>query len=453
MAPEAHTIMKLSNTSATDSAARDQTDVLIVCEKPLWPQDQGFRVHGFQMALALQRMGLRVAIASMEGNPTDTPDELRNMLVEWPATNDADTATFIAQWKGSRPGTWLRRRVANHQGLPIERLAGALTLTRQLRPQAVIGVGMHSVMMLRGVPEIIDHQRIHRAWYAADELVYFNLTCLPRESLRNVKSRLRTTALHLALERAFAPGIDSAIAVSPMDASLLRHVAGARHAITIRNGVDLETFTPSDLSHAMPRSLVFWGRMDFEPNADAVRWFAREVWPLVLDRYPDATWNIVGKNPRPDVIELNNEPGIHVVGGVNDVKTWARSAAVTILPMRCGGGIKNKLLEAAAMGLPIVASPRAVHGLELGEDPPMMIVRKTSQWVEAIDMLWSTPTAAAAMGAQARAWVERYHHWDTAASKLAGAIYLKIAAHTDQTRPQVMPINSTTERTAVRRAA
>lgn len=446
--------MKISGTTSQHSTETHGIDVLFLCEKPLWPQDQGFRVHGYQMARSLTRAGFRVAIACMEANPTDAPIELKNLAHAWPSGDPHDAEAFLNNWRGSRTGTWLRRRIADHQGLPVEQLAGALTLVQKLRPRAVVGVGMHSVLMLRGLPQELDGAPLHRVWYAADELVYFNLTCLPHEPLASMRHRLRTTALHLALERAFTPGIDAVIAVSPMDATLLRRVAGAKEAITIRNGVDLETFSPSDEApHAVPRSLVFWGRMDFEPNVDAVTWFAHDVWPLLRERHPDATWNIVGKNPRPELQELNNEPGINLVGGVPDVRTWARAAAVTVLPMRCGGGIKNKLLEAAAMGLPIVASPRAVRGLELGDNPPTLLASKRDQWVEAIDTLWSSPTTAAALGAQARVWVERYHHWDAAAEKLADAMNLRPDPMDAATPGTVMPINTGMEDLAGRRAA
>ncbi|MCE9588964.1 MAG: glycosyltransferase [Planctomycetes bacterium] len=429
-------------------------DVLFLCEKPLWPRDQGFRVHGSQMALALSRQGLNVAIACMEANPTDTDADLRRMIVDWPRATDQESAEFRANWTGSRPGTWLRNRIADHQGLAVEQLAGALSLTRRLRPRAVVGVGMHSVLMLRGLPVEIEGRPLQRVWYAADELVYFNLTCLPHESFRALPGRLRTTVLHLALERAFAPGIDAAIAVSPRDATLLRRIAGVPRAITVRNGVDLDAFTPTaDDATPLPHSLVFWGRMDFEPNIDAATWFAREVWPLLRERHRDATWSVVGKNPGPRVTELNNEPGINVVGGVADIHPWARRAAVTILPMRCGGGIKNKLLEAAALARPIVASPRAVRGLELGDNPPMILARKAAQWIEAIDALWTSPTTAAVMGGQARVWVERYHNWGTAASQLVAALGLPITDRGDQTRGGVLPINTAQEERATRRAA
>ncbi|HEX7011008.1 MAG TPA: glycosyltransferase family 4 protein, partial [Phycisphaeraceae bacterium] len=139
------------------------------------------------------------------------------------------------------------------------------------------------------------------------------------------------------------------------------------------------------------------------------------VWPALRADYPDATWKIVGKNPCQRVQALAQQPGIEVTGQVEDIRPWAHEAAAVVLPMRCGGGIKNKLLEAAAMGKPILASPRAVRGLE---EPPGLICRGPAQWRQAIERVWSQPDLARTMGQSARSWAQQRHTWPHAAQQL-----------------------------------
>ena len=92
---------------------------------------------------------------------------------------------------------------------------------------------------------------------------------------------------------------------------------------------------------------------------------------------------------------------------------------MTILPMRSGTGIKNKLLEAAAMGRPIVASPHAVRGLMFdGLQEPLAICDQPAQWIETICRLWSDPALRARLGNEARQWVVRRHSWQAAAAEL-----------------------------------
>lgn len=393
-----------------------QTDILFVSEKPVWPLDQGFRIRGYHMAMALRRLGVRVALASMKAPPIDAPEPLREMIVPWPDATTDDTQRFRAGWSG--PAQRLRHRLARCQGLSINSLAGVVPLINQLKPETVVGLGQHSTAMLRGLSQ---YQGLKRVWYAADELLHFQLSCLRREGFRALPQRLRLMALYGALETCFVRGIDGAVGVNPTDTRLLRRIAGARHTATIRNGVNTDFFHPP--THAEQstadrnnQSIVFWGRLDFEPNIDAVTWFADKVWPGLHQAAPDAVWHIVGKNPTRQVCDLQNRPGIRVVGPVDDLRTHAWGSAVTVLPMRCGGGIKNKLLEAAAMARPIVASPKAAQGLVFDRaQPPLALCTTPESWIKTISNLWNDQPQRDALGQRALAWVKSHHTWEQAA--------------------------------------
>jgi polysaccharide biosynthesis protein PslH len=392
-------------------------DILFVSEHPLWPLDQGFRIRGYHMARELAGMGLRVGAASMTPMPPGAADPLRAISIGWPRADDDDVRQLHDGWRG--PLSALRRRLVKHQGCDPLKLAGILPLVQHHQPKAVIGLGQHSPMMLRAIQHRSD---IRCIWYAADELVSFQLSCLRRERLAAVRHRLHQAALYAALENAFARGLDGAIAVSDADGAMLRRVAGPRRVTTIRNGVDTDYFQPDPHQPPAGRQLVFWGRMDFEPNIDAVTWFAREIWPALRRRHRDAVWHIVGKHPHPRVQALADVPGIRVTGEVEDLRPIVRAAGVAILPMRCGGGIKNKLLEAAAMGLAIAASPRAVAGLDHVADPnsggAFIICRSPEQWIHGVSRLWSDAAYAQRLCRNALAWVRRCHSWPAAAASL-----------------------------------
>ena len=108
-----------------------------------------------------------------------------------------------------------------------------------------------------------------------------------------------------------------------------------------------------------------------------------------------------------------------MLGAVDDIRPYAHGAAITVLPMRCGKGIKNKLLEAAAMGRPMVASRQAIKGLQFDRpDMPLMVCDGPDQWIEAICRLWADDALMHKLGADARKWVVRNHSWDQAARSL-----------------------------------
>jgi len=400
-------------------------DVLIVSEVPLWPLDQGLKVHGSQMARALAAMGQRVKIATMQPPPDGMPAALAGLHTPWPTASDSDAKLFRAGWRGALSD--FRARVASHQALDLRRLAGIIPLVRRQRPAAVVALGQHGPIVLRGLHGYTRRldERPRLVWYAADELVSFQLGCWLNQPLDKPLYHLRLTSVYAAIERAFGGCLDGVIGVSPQDTQRLRWMTGARSAQLIRNGVDLDYFRPSAPA-AEPidtaprdRSLVFWGRLDFEPNVDAACWFSRQVWPELRFRFPDATLELIGKQPTATVKQLGELPGVTVTGPVDDLRPHAQRASAVVLPMRVGGGIKNKLLEAAAMGMPIIASPRAVRGLDMGEGRKPVVVAKTiNQWTESVRRVWTDQLHRRELGQQARAWVERSHNWSSAAEQL-----------------------------------
>ncbi len=392
---------------------RRQLDVLMLSERSLWPLDQGYRIRGYHMAQALRDLGVRVGIGCIEPTPDDAPGPLRELILPWPEAHEEARNVMTASWRG--PLGPIRRRVARYLAPPLDKLAGAAQLAIDCRPRVVIGMGQHGPILLRSLRKL---ERTRCIWYAADELLRFHLSCMWRDPLPQVPGRLRMFLAHGLLERCFARSLHGSIGVSPIETRWLGRIATPGRSVTIRNGVDLQRFQPP---HHPPhnRTAVFWGRMDFEPNIEACLWFAQRVWPLLQRYSPGAVWRIVGKNPVERVRELGKLRGIEVVGEVPDIQSEAKRAAVTLLPMRSGGGIKNKLLEAAAMGRPIIASPRAVQGLNLPvEGTPVMICRSARSWAWTVQKLWADVTTADRLGRRARQWVEKNHSWATAAWRL-----------------------------------
>jgi glycosyltransferase involved in cell wall biosynthesis len=103
--------------------------------------------------------------------------------------------------------------------------------------------------------------------------------------------------------------------------------------------------------------------MDYWPNADAVAWFAADVMPTLRAVNPAVTFHIVGANPGLATRALAALPGVHVTGRVPDIRPYLAHASVCVAPLRIARGIQNKVLEAMAMGRPVVASPQAFEGV------------------------------------------------------------------------------------------
>ena len=138
-------------------------------------------------------------------------------------------------------------------------------------------------------------------------------------------------------------------------------------AEVIPNGIDLDGFRrPADAPRSSEPRVVFAGVMNYVPNADAAVWLAREIWPLVRARVPTARLDVVGASPSPEVQALDDQAmGVTVTGSVPDVRPYLWRAHVAVAPLRVARGVQNKVLEAAAAGLPCVVTPSVSAGLPL----------------------------------------------------------------------------------------
>ncbi len=149
------------------------------------------------------------------------------------------------------------------------------------------------------------------------------------------------------------------IVVSERDRDELQTLNPALPVDVIPNGVDLETFQPSDQPRT-PNTLLFTGNYEYAPNVDAALRLARDIFPQVQAQIPDAKLWLVGSSPPPEVQALASE-AITVTGYVPDMQTYLHQAAVFVSPLRLGAGIKNKVLEALGAAL-----PGGRHALERG---------------------------------------------------------------------------------------
>ncbi len=174
----------------------------------------------------------------------------------------------------------------------------------------------------------------------------------------------------LAYERKLAAEFDASVFVSKEECALFQRLAPEvkERCVGICNGVDTDYFSPRrDYPNPYEKAgpvLVFTGAMDYWANVDAVRWFAEKIFPAIRTRVPDAGFYIVGARPAASVQALAGKDGITVTGAVHDIRPYLAHATGAVAPMRIARGIQNKVLEAMAMGLPVLASPEAAEGIE-----------------------------------------------------------------------------------------
>ncbi len=234
-----------------------------------------------------------------------------------------------------------------------------------------------------------------------------------------------------AFERVCFGWVDGATAVSTLEAKTIADL-GVRYPVdVIDNGVDVEYFAPRPKSDCSI-SLVFTGSMDWRPNQDAARYFVSEVWPLILERYPDASVLWVGRDPSPDILDLQKTRGVVITGTVDDVRPYIGNATVYIVPLRIGGGSRLKILEAMAMKKAIVSTTVGAEGLRVTDGQHLLLADTPSEFADAIQRCINDPALCARLGEQGRLLVEEHYRWEQLGKRFS--VYLESVVMTGKMR-------------------
>jgi sugar transferase (PEP-CTERM/EpsH1 system associated) len=227
------------------------------------------------------------------------------------------------------------------------------------------------------------------------------------------------TARKLAqYERTICPQFTHCLVSSPNDQHALQKHVGAKHVTLIPNGVDLDLYVPQNGQNEKGNRIVFVGRMDYAPNVDGVRWFCREVLPLVKAQCVENLFQIVGKNPGTTVKRLAIPGQIEVTGFVEDIRPYLRAATVCVVPLRVASGTRLKILESLAMGKAIVSTSVGAEGLAVTPEQDLLIADDPRDFAKQIVRVLGDVGLRERLGKAGRLLVETQYGWNTIGQRL-----------------------------------
>lgn len=193
----------------------------------------------------------------------------------------------------------------------------------------------------------------------------------------------------------------------------------------IENGVDTQYYCSDGGIVRDRQCMLFTGTLAYPPNALAVRFLATEILPRVRRALPEARLTIVGRDPQADVCALAQIRGVSVHANVADVRPYLAAAGVFACAMTSGTGIKNKLLEAMACGVPVVATPLACQGLTVQHGDEMLIANDAAAFATAILRIVEDEALAIQLSTVARRYVVAHHCWERVAARYE-ALYREV---------------------------
>lgn len=205
---------------------------------------------------------------------------------------------------------------------------------------------------------------------------------------------------------------DRTVVISDVDRAMLQRLQPALNVDVIPIGIELDRFEARH-SGRDAKTLLFVGNYDYAPNADAARVLVKQVLPQVREQEPSAKLQLVGVNP-PAWMRALADDYIEVTGSVPDVRTYLGRAAVFVCPLRIGAGIKNKVLEALAMGIPVVATPLSVDGVNARDGEEAVIAPVDRIAAETLRLL-RDDARRESLSLKGRALIDAEHSWERTA--------------------------------------
>lgn len=384
-------------------------DLLFLCHRLPFPPNKGEKIRAYH-ALQYLRRHFRVHLGTFIDNEDDASyaDQL---------AADCASTCFVRM-----PPHWARLSGLSALlrdealSLPYFRNAALQRWVSKTLEQHPIGTCLaYSGPMAQYLPFSTSHGPLWRVldlvdvdsekWHGYADNKPWPLSALYRREGR----------LLLEYERKAAAEFDRVMLVSPAEAELFKRRApeSAGKVDFYSNGVDSGYFMPQP-QHPSPlgdaRAIVFTGAMDYEPNIDAVTWFAERVMPALRSQHGELQFYVVGSRPAAQVRELQRMPGVVVTGSVPDVRPYLQHAALVVAPVRIARGIQNKVLEAMAMQKIVIASPQALEGIQAEHGSEVIRANGGAEFISHICRQLHAPDQR--IGAAARRRVLSDYRWN-----------------------------------------
>lgn len=238
----------------------------------------------------------------------------------------------------------------------------------------------------------------------------------PRRELRRqrglgARARSLLQLARFAFFDAFCwPETHKVLVVSEFDRQRCAAQRPGRDLLLVPNGVDCQAFTPGATPDSGPPRLVFTGDMGFSPNVEAAEVLARRIFPIVRQSHPDIELALVGRRPGARVQALEGD-GVIVTGEVPEMQPWLRDASVYVAPMKTGAGTCTKILEALAVGLPVVTNPLGMEGIEATHGENALVLETDEEIAAEVTDLLHDAGRRRRLGQAARRLVEERYDW------------------------------------------
>lgn len=393
-------------------------NILYLCHRFPFPPKRGGKIRPFNMIRHLSASGHQVTVCSLARSPEEAEEgrgiapycagfemghvkelvQVARMIVRLPVLTPSSMGYFYSP------------ELAEH----VQRLLGS-------KKWDLIFVHCSSVAQyvehVIDIPKILDFGDMDsQKWFE-----YANYKPFPLSLGYRFEG-----AKMLAAEKRLARQFDLCTATTRAEWETLNDYQTGADTDWFPNGVDADFFCPVDESYDAD-TISFIGRMDYYPNQECMARFCEQTWPLLKSRRPAMKLLIVGADPSPAMRKLGDLPGVTVTGSVPDVRPFIRGSALMVAPLNIARGTQNKILEAMAMGVPVVTSTIAAGGVDAESVTHFLVADTPQAYADAIMQIVDSPAERNRLAIAGRQRMLSHHAWPRSMVRLEGIIDRGIA--------------------------
>lgn len=391
-------------------------NILYVCHRFPFPPKRGGKIRPFNMIRHWHAAGHKVTVCSLVRSEAEAEE----------GAGIAEHCTAFESGRVSEPLQWARMIVR----LPVltpssmgyfysPELAGKIRRLLATQRFDLIFVHCSSVAPyvadVQGVPKILDFGDMDsQKW-----LEYANYKPFPLSLGYTLEGHKMLWA-----EKRLARRFDLCTATTRAEWETLDGYGTGAPSDWFPNGVDAGFFSPDEATGGSydADTISFIGRMDYYPNQECMQRFCKAVWPLLRERRPTMKLLIVGADPSPAIRALGELPGVTVTGSVPDVRPYIRGSALMVAPLAIARGTQNKILEAMAMGVPVVTSRVAAGGVDAEPERHLLVADTPQELADAVLRITQHPQERARLAQAGRERMLSHHAWPHSMQRLDGIV-------------------------------
>ncbi|MBI3367615.1 MAG: TIGR03087 family PEP-CTERM/XrtA system glycosyltransferase [Burkholderiales bacterium] len=387
--------------------------VLYVCHRFPFPPKRGGKIRPFNMIRHLTASGHQVTVCSL----SRAPDEAKEGEGIAPHCHAFHMGHVNAPTQWARMIARLPLTTPSSMGYFYStELASKVRALLAAQRFDLIFVHCSSVAQyvedVQGTPKILDFGDMDsQKW-----LEYANYKPFPLSLGYTFEGHKM-----LAAEKRLARKFDLCTATTRAEWETLNDYGTGAKTDWFPNGVNAEFFKPTEAPYDAD-TISFIGRMDYYPNQECMARFCQDTWPLLKAKRPAMKLLIVGADPSPEMRALGDLPGVTVTGSVPDVRPFIVGSALMVAPLAIARGTQNKILEAMAMGVPVVTSRVAAGGVDALAGEHLLVADTPQETADAILRITGDAAERQRLAEAGRARMLSHHAWDKSMTRLDGII-------------------------------